>query len=312
MITPAFNPAAASAGALDAALTAAPAGARAARLPSSYALVGPDVVQGAAAPLAGHPFALKEASPSASAMRSAVRRDGTGYAAAAAQASGTGAAKSTSTASTAATAVAKGPLDFLSDSKLSIEEKLFLFMMYAADKYEKALDKKLKEVAGKTGTSSSTSASSAAAPKKKTGLLGTILGAVKKLFPAVGIPLELLKNETFQNLIKQIGGPVLAAGAAALGLPQLAPLLANAGPAIANALGGLAKALDEDGVATSAKATSSASSKSAAAKDPEISQKDLLEIQRLQEKQREMFSTVTNILRAMHDTKMAVIQNVRS
>ena len=37
----------------------------------------------------------------------------------------------------------------------------------------------------------------------------------------------------------------------------------------------------------------------------------MTEIQILQEKQKEMFSLVSNILRSQHDTKMAVIGNIR-
>ncbi len=46
--------------------------------------------------------------------------------------------------------------------------------------------------------------------------------------------------------------------------------------------------------------------------DPKIEQKDMLELQRLQDKQKEMFSLVSNMLRSMHDTKMAVINNLRA
>jgi hypothetical protein len=38
----------------------------------------------------------------------------------------------------------------------------------------------------------------------------------------------------------------------------------------------------------------------------------MLELQRLQDKQKEMFSLVSNMLRSMHDTKMAVINNLRT
>jgi hypothetical protein len=37
----------------------------------------------------------------------------------------------------------------------------------------------------------------------------------------------------------------------------------------------------------------------------------MTEIQILQEKQKEMFTLVSNILRSQHDTKMAVIGNLR-
>jgi hypothetical protein len=93
---------------------------------------------------------------------------------------------------------------------------------------------------------------------------------------------------------------VLAGAATALGMPALAPAILRAGPLIGGAVAGAAGG--------SAARTSPSSSGAAGAP----SEKQLMtEIQILQEKQKEMFTLVSNILRSLHDTKMGVIGNIR-
>lgn len=208
--------------------------------------------------------------------------------------------KSTTTKST--TTKSTGDLAFLSDPKLSVEEKLFRFMQYFAAKYEQRLEAKLKQVAGKQATTAAKSTSSttkAKAPAKK-----------KSIFA------KLFSSKSVQGLLKQVSGPVLAAAATAVGLPVLAPALAKTGPDLVGALTDVVKGIG-GGSGSTAKAAATASSggtqaSSSTSSTEELSKADALEIERLQQKQQEMFSLVSNLLRGMHDTKMAVINNVRS
>lgn len=229
--------------------------------------------------------------------------------------------KKTSTASRA-TPKAADPLAFLSDKSLSVDEKLFRFLKYVSQRYDDALEAKMKELAGKAGAKTATQASATATTKKKGGILGKIGGALKKAFPIAGIGIELLQNKNVASLLKQVSGPVLAAGATAFGMPQLAPVLLEAGPELAGAATALAKELDApeekagSGAAArapAAKTTATASSAAAASGGlPELTPTQLSELQRLQEKQREMFALLSNILKSGHDMRMSVIGNLRA
>lgn len=215
------------------------------------------------------------------------------------------------------TTSANKELAFLSDPKLSTEEKLFKFMAYMASKYDAEIEQKMKEVGG--GTSSSTGTSSSSAPKKK-GLFGGILGkVVKAAVPAAAFSLDLLKTKEVQGLLKTVSGPVLAAGATALGAPQLAPVLLKIGPDVANAVIGVAKSLDLDGEpSASASSGSSGSKASSSSKASSTSsgsttkneQLQMMELQRLYEKQKEMMSLASNMLKGLHEMRMVAINNI--
>lgn len=210
-----------------------------------------------------------------------------------------------STASSSATksSSSSGSLAFLKDAKLSVEEKLARLMVYLSDKYEKQLEQKLQQYSnlenGKATTGSSKkSASSGSGSALKEGLTALVSKA------GLG---KLLSAGSLQKVVAQVAGPVLAGAATALGMPALAPAILKAGPL----LGGIAS-----GALTAAAASSSTSkgtsASSSSSGSTETSEKQLMtEIQILQEKQREMFTLVSNILRSQHDTKMAVISNVR-
>jgi len=105
-----------------------------------------------------------------------------------------------------------------------------------------------------------------------------------------------------QELLGKVSGPVLGAAASALGFPALAPALVKFGPEIAGAVGSVAKQVAKAGSGTSG--TGAALSEG----DKQI---ELMQLQRLQEKQREMFSMVSNIFRSMHETRTGVIGNIR-
>lgn len=201
-----------------------------------------------------------------------------------------------------------GALAFLDDPRLSTEEKLFRFMMYVTEKYDRDIEQKMKEAGGASAAGGSTTTK-----KKSSNPFSKIAGALKTVFPAAGIALEALNNKNLQSLLRSISGPALAAGATALGMPALAPILAKVGPQLAGVTFDLAKALDEPAATTTTTSKStSGGSTSGAGGDPEVDRRKVMELQYAMEKQKEMFSLVSNILRSMHDMKMVAVQNVRS
>ena len=213
---------------------------------------------------------------------------------------------------------ASSSLAFLKDSRLSVEEKLARLMVQLSDKYEKQLEQKLQQFAnldaGKTGSTSSTKKSASAGSST----LAALGEGLTTLLSKAGLG-KAASGSLLSKLASQVAGPVLAGAATALGLPALAPLILKAGPLLGGiaggALTGLTGAAASKGTAAkgaSTRASSSTSSSAGSSSTSETSEKALMtEIQILQEKQKEMFSLVSNILRSMHDTKMAVIGNVR-
>lgn len=228
-----------------------------------------------------------------------------------------------STSSSSSSSKTSGALGFLNDSSLSVEEKLFRFLCYVADKYEKELDKKLKEIGGKPGSGASSSkGSTGSGSSGGKGLLesvlgggggGGVLGALGGgLLAATGLG-GAAGSAGLQDLISQASGPVLAAGACVFGFPELAPVLLKVGPELTQgAFGLLGGAGTPSGAGSTSGSSTSSSTSSSKAGEPEVDQKDMLEIQRLQDKQKEMFSMVSNMLRTMHETKMAVIGNLHA
>jgi hypothetical protein len=229
-------------------------------------------------------------------------------------------ARAASSARTTAKAKATGALAFLQDPRLSVEEKLARLMVYLSDKYEKQLEKKLRQYAdleqGKGTPKSASSASSGAAGGSGGGFLDGILGLAGKVFPVLagiaGGPLASIAT----GLATQVAGPVLGAAASALGMPAIAPLLMGAAPAVASMAGGALSGLvsgasGSSGAAPSASAGSGSTSGAGTTGELPSEKQLMTEIQILQEKQKEMFTLVSNILRAMHDTKMGVIGNIR-
>jgi hypothetical protein len=237
---------------------------------------------GAAAALAGAALSAKKAtSPKKPAGA------GAGYAASTAS-------KTTSTKTTAAKTTAKSStpaaLAFLDDKNLSVEEKLLRLLSYLNKKWESDIEKKMKEaanVAKGSGGSGSSGSSSSASP------LGGIVSAVA-------------------SAVKSVSGPALAAGATALGFPQLAPLALKWGPSLVDGAMSLASSSGAFSGATGATTSSSTSGSgsSEGASDREAQLK-LMEIQRVIDQQKEMFSLVSNLLRSRHELRMGVIQNTR-
>ncbi len=230
---------------------------------------------------------------------------------------------------------------FLRDPRLSLDEKLSRFIGILMTRADQDLLAQMEKMApgAKAKASGGTQAGGASAPKKKR--KGGLWGAVKLIMPAVGMASSVLGEAATKKLVQQLGGPALAAAAAALGMPQLAPLALKAGATlgalvtdsakgelgeVASAIGTLAEAagtgaFSAAGVAgggvtaTAASATGATAGggatggTGAAAGGSEKA--DQLELQRLMERQKETFTLLSNILRANHEARMASIQNIR-
>jgi len=216
------------------------------------------------------------------------------------------------------TAKATGEWAFLSDPSLSLEDKLSRFMIAVQKKLGDELTEKMNDYKAKYGEGGTET-------KKEDsgGIFGSILGAI---FPAGGIFDKLLGGleKLLGEALKSLGGPLLAALATAVGLPALAPAALKVGETLGAVLAGAA-------TGTKAKTTSSGTTKgtkstpattprtsnppTSTAKKGEAGSPDerleMLEIQRLVEKQNQLFTLVSNLMKSMHDTSMVAIQNVR-
>jgi hypothetical protein len=228
--------------------------------------------------------------------------------------------KSTSTTKSGYASSASLPKDltFLRDPKLSVEEKLMRFLAYMNAKSEAEITKKLEEMGGgaaaKSGATSSGGGTGGTKAKTK-GFWGTALDVAKTGIPALGLTFQALKNPTTKAMLKQLGGPVLAAAAAAIGFPQAAPVLAKLGPQIvdyaAAGLQAVEKAAAAEQQGTSSASGSGSTGGASGAGTGKSEQLQLLELNRLVEKQKEMFQLTSNMLKAWHDTRSHIIGNLR-
>lgn len=273
-----------------------------------------------------------------------------GSAGAAASAAKSASASSTSKSSSSKTgyATVKLPAEFafLTDPKLSIEAKLSRFIgLMMARSEQRLLEQMEKMAAGSTGAAEGTSSSSAKGASSGSGSSSksgfSLWSIAKALVPPLGLASELLGDSMVKSLIGQVSGPVLAAAATAIGLPALAPLALKLGPQLAKVVtSDSTAALDlltgvlsstagnaaadrppaptagkESSTSTSQKSSSSSSGSTTAkvtATEGSTSEKaQLLELQRLQDQDKELFSLFSNMLRAMHDARMTAIQNIR-
>lgn len=306
-------------------------------MPSTSAVTGRGVplplelLTGAAGPAAG-----SAASGKAAAAKAGAQRTGTANASAAKTGTAKKATTKASTTSKATTGYAtKLPADyaFLRDATLTLEEKLSRFIGLIMTRSEQDLLRQMEKMAPGATTSSagSTSGGGAAKPAaKKTSLWGL----VKTLLPPLGLASQLVGDATLKKLVQQLSGPVLGAAATALGGPALGALAAKLGPTLGGLLTRDVKVdlssagtlLDLSGVAElvglgggaaaaasgGAAATASGGSPKAGAADGSTSEKaQLMELQRLQDRDRELFSLFSNMLRAMHETRMTAIHNLR-
>jgi hypothetical protein len=172
-------------------------------------------------------------------------------------------------------------------------------LAYLNDKYEKEMQAKMDELAGKTTSTTK---------KRSSGIMGALGSAVSSAIgPDNAKALSgFLKLPGVKSVLGTIGGPALAAAATALGFPAAAPLLAKLTP---KAVAFAADVVNEAASPSSSGTTSSGTtSSSTTGKQEELA---MMQIQRLMDKQKEMFSLVSNILKSSHDTRMAAINNVR-
>jgi hypothetical protein len=218
-------------------------------------------------------------------------------------------------------AAKKGEFDFLKDPKIPFEEKLMRFMKLVAQKSEDEITKKMNEIAGNAKTLSSSGTAAAPAPAKKPKGLGGFLGKVL----GSAVP-QLVKLPVVRDFLKQVSGPVLGAAATALGFPALAPLLAKAGPGLADLVVDAASAVDvgallgglgggsasgDAAIGSSGASSTSGTAQASEPKRAESQQLAMMELQQMIDKQKEMFTTLSNIMRANHDMRMSAIQNMR-
>jgi hypothetical protein len=226
----------------------------------------------------------------------------------------TKAATAKGTAAKAGYASASADFAFLKDKTISVEEKLFRFMCAIAQRNDDEVLKKMEEMKG--GAAKATGPGGSGSPggsKKSSGV--SVWSALKLAVPVLGLASKVIGDAKLKSMLKQLSGPVLAAAASALGLPALAPLALSAGPGVTSAildgkLGGPGAAAGE-GAGSNGSSGASGSGSSTTASSAKNEQVQLMELQRLVDKQKEMFGMVSNILRAQHDTRMSIIGNVR-
>ncbi len=216
-----------------------------------------------------------------------------------------------------------GGWSFLSDASLSIEDKLARFMMTVQKSLDDELTTKMNDYRAKYGEGGTET-------KKDGGGGGFLGGILNALFPAGGIFDSLFGGleKMLGDALKSFGGPLLAALATAVGLPMLAPAAAKLGASIGGALsdglqgkktGGAGKGTTAEKGASTGKGASAGKStstgKSGSTKKGEAGSPDerleMLEIQRLVEKQNQLFTLVSNLMKGMHETTMVAVQNVR-
>jgi hypothetical protein len=218
-----------------------------------------------------------------------------------------------------------GEWAFLSDPSLSVEDKLARFMMTVQKKLDDELTSKMNDYRAKYGDEASGSKGATSESKKEDGgFLGGLLGAI---FPVGGIFGSLFGglDKMLGDALKNFGGPLLAALASAVGLPMLAPAAAKVGKelgtAVADALGGGKASGSSAGTKSTSGTKASSTTKTSSTKTSSTTTKgeagspderlEMLEIQRMVEKQNQLFTLVSNLMKSMHETTMVAVQNVR-
>jgi len=200
-----------------------------------------------------------------------------------------------------------GSWSFLSDPSLSIEDKLAAFMATVQKKTDDDLTQKMNDYKAKY----------AAAANQDQGFFGFLSSVMDSIFPKGTILNKALGGLTslIGDGLKTLTGPVLAGLATAIGLPSLAPAALKAGASLGKAIGD-ALGLGSSSSSSSTKSTTSSGSKTtsstttgeAGSPDERLA---MLEIQRLVEKQNQMFTLVSNVLKSINDTAMGTINNIR-
>ena len=274
------------------------------------------------------------ATSTASTTQAAARKTTTTKAKTTSKASTTKSSSSAKSTKTTPKTATSAELAFLDDPRLSIEDKLFQFMALMQQKSDRELTDAMKSYEGKktaaAKTTKSTSAggstgSTGSAQQKSSGGGGGLFGALGDALG--GIAKTVVSGA--ESLAKDLGGPLLAAGCTAVGLPFLAPVaLEIGGPLARSAVSGLASAVGVDELgggaartsaskssassSTSSTASKSASSATSAAGDEEFDEKlEMMNLQRLVEKQETMFAALSNVLKSLHESQMVAVNNIR-
>jgi len=262
----------------------------------------------------GDPSASWLVSPSATRPGS-----GAGYAAAVTASATASASKSKAPAAPKIT----GEWSFLTDTSLSVEEKLARFMAAVQKKLDGELTQKMEDYKAKYGEGGTET------QKDDGGFFGTLL---KILCPPLAIADSIFGgvDEFLKDALQVLGGPLLAALATAVGLPMLAPAALALGQGLGAMLEGgktpakaPPKKIDTKTTDTKTTDAKTTNAKAPAKKtDPKTTpakgeagspdeRLEMLEIQRLVDKQNQMFTLVSNVMKNMHETTMVAIQNVR-
>ncbi len=247
--------------------------------------------------------------------------------------SATSAARSAAMANMTAAATRKTTskeLAFLDDKKLSIEEKLYRYMALMVKKADQDLVDAMKEFEGKKTASSSSTSSLSATPVDALPSSGGggLFGAIGDVVGGIGSVMGDLGHAVVgsaESLAKEFGGPLLAAGVTALGMPFLAPIALQIGGSLgAGLIDGAASLVGFDtpdsavngflpvpnGETQGAAATSSTSSGTSSS--GQVDEKlEMLNLQRLLEQQNAMLAALSNVLKSIHDARMTAVQNIR-
>jgi hypothetical protein len=231
---------------------------------------------------------------------------------------------------TATKAATSGPYAFLSDPTLSVEDKLLRFMLQVQKETDADLQRRMEALAGKGSASGagstpgSTATSGAGGSSSGTSRGVSVWSIAKAIVPALGLGSAVVGDAALKKLVQQVSGPMLAAAATAIGLPALAPVATKLGSSLGDlltsgtaspsalasvglgALGGSSAASSPGGSSATGGGASAGSSTSA-----EDKQQELMLLQHAMDKQKEMTSMVSNLLKSMHDGRMNVISNLR-
>lgn len=205
---------------------------------------------------------------------------------------------------------ASGSLAFLKDPRLSVEEKLARLMIHMSDKYDKELERKMQQLADLESGKATGSSKSGSGSTGSGGLLSSLTSGIGSIFSKVGLG-NLFGQGGIGGVLGQIAGPVLSAAATALGMPGIAGLILKGGSLLGGLLSGATGAAGGTPGGAGASGRKTPQSSGTSGKDGPSEKQLMTEIQILQEKQKQMFTLVSNVLRSLHDTKMAVITNLR-
>jgi hypothetical protein len=171
-------------------------------------------------------------------------------------------------------------LTFLDDPSMSIEDKLFLFMRTVQERFDRDLTDKMKSYRARFGEGGS------AAADEKVGA-----GLLDKLGITAGVG----------DLLEQLGGPLAMAAATALGFPIFAPLAGQVGAAFGGTLGQMLET-------SAGGARSGEGAGGTGSADERLL---FMELERLQQKQSQMYAAISNMLKGTHDAAMVAINNIR-